>query len=92
LGSSRFTYVDNVVLERREKACLSCPHLTNQQFPTENVVGENQEKSRLGNALCAKEGVRAAVKARLIKESCPDLHSEDKGLTRWGELITNVWG
>lgn len=84
-----FSTVDRDVLERRESACLNCPHLVEPQsllqkmVPVGHISGE--VGSRLGRKVCELCGCVATKKMRLPTEPCPGEHPVHAGLSRWGE-------
>jgi hypothetical protein len=77
-----FSVVDEATLERRRKACYSCPNLST---PPDQLV---YKLTPAGGDICALCGCKINSKIRLPTESCPDRHPEREGETRWGEPRT----
>ena len=84
-----FSTIDIETLEKRENACLSCPHLTGPKnilqkiIPGKIVPGEIGK--RTGKMVCNKCGCNVSRKILLPTEFCPDEHPEMEGVNRWGE-------
>jgi hypothetical protein len=76
-----FSVVDHETLERRRRACYSCPNLA--AAPDKAVY-----KLTPGSGhICTLCGCGVDSKMRLPSESCPDRHPEQGGMTRWGEPL-----
>ena len=90
-GKSGFMKVDAEVLEKRENACLSCPHIVDPDKILQKLVpskhASNQIGERTGNHVCDLCGCHIGKKIKLVTESCPDKHPVNKGLTRWNEPV-----
>jgi hypothetical protein len=87
-GNAGFSTVDPATLERRENACLACPHLSEPDRLLQRLAGRaagEQVGSRTGKRVCGRCGCNVGKKMRLSSESCPELHPTLVGLTRWGE-------
>lgn len=88
-GKAGFSTVDDETLERRESACLTCPHLTEPESLLQKMVPVGPVSgdlgSRLGRRTCNLCGCVATKKIRLPTESCPGGHPVRDGMTRWGE-------
>jgi hypothetical protein len=84
-----FLVVSNEILEKREDACLRCPHLTDPNktlqkiIPSKRITGNIGE--RTGKKVCGVCGCNLGNKLRLSSSSCPQKHPENENLTRWGE-------
>lgn len=91
-----FSTVALEVLERRENACLSCPHLKDPQSLLQKMVPvgqvSNEVGSRLGRKICGECGCVATKKMRLPTEHCPSEHPVHAGLSRWGEPMVTPAG
>ena len=89
-GKAGFTTVDAATLERRENACLGCPHLSAPQTLVQKLAGGEEGEAlgkRTGKRVCVLCGCNVGKKIRLSSESCPDRHPVLHGLTRWAEAI-----
>jgi hypothetical protein len=89
-GRTGFSTVDEDVLERREAACLACPHLREPQATVQRLVPSREADrlgSRTGRRVCDLCGCNVSRKMRLPTESCPGRHPTEPGLTRWGEPV-----
>ena len=88
-GKAGFSTVDAEALERRESACLTCPHLVEPQSALQKMVPVGARSgavgSRLGRKVCELCGCIATRKVRLPTETCPGAHPVLAGLTRWRE-------
>ncbi len=88
-GRAGFSTVDAETLERREGACLTCPHLTEPESMLQKMVPvakvSNAVGSRLGRKTCALCGCVVTKKIRLPTENCPDAHPALADQTRWRE-------
>lgn len=88
-GKTGFALVNATVLEQRENACLSCPHLRSPKGTLQQIMPSAQEKDkpgyRTGKKVCDLCGCNISNKIRLPSEACPDIHPEHYQLTRWGE-------
>jgi hypothetical protein len=88
-GSTGFTKAGPTMIERRETACLACPHLAEPQGVLQNIVPSAGLKEaagyRTGKKVCGLCGCNVSNKIRLVSEHCPDIDADDNGLTRWGE-------
>jgi hypothetical protein len=86
-----FLVVSNDILEKRENACLRCPHLSEPNktlqkiIPSKKITGNIGE--RTGKKVCGVCGCNLGNKLRLSSSSCPQKHPENENLTRWGERI-----
>jgi hypothetical protein len=90
-GRSGFKTVDSATLERRENACLACPHLQDADGFHQSILAfsPQYEKTgqKTGNKVCQLCGCYAARKMRLATETCPDTDIANPSLTRWGEPV-----
>ncbi len=88
-GKAGFSTVDTETLDRREQACLACPHLGDAQSMLQKLVPTgavaDRVGSRLGRKICTLCGCVATKKIRLPTEACPGEHPLRAGLTRWEE-------
>jgi hypothetical protein len=88
-GKAGFSTVDPETLDRREQACLACPHLGDPQSLLQKLVPTgavaDRVGSRLGRKICTLCGCVATKKIRLPTEACPGEHPVRAGLTRWEE-------
>lgn len=88
-GKAGFSAVEPDVLERRETACLACPHLGEPQSMLQKLVPTvaktDRVGSRLGGKVCTLCGCVASKKIRLPTEACPGEHPLRAGLNRWEE-------
>lgn len=84
-----FSTVDLDVLERREEACLACPHLVTPTRLLQKTTGSKrmgaQVGKRTGDKVCDLCGCNVARKIRLTSESCPGLEPGRPAYTRWGD-------
>jgi hypothetical protein len=65
-----FATVSAAVRQRREAACVACPH----RLPATTTLGH-----------CGLCGCPLGRKIRMTSEACPDPHPSNAGETRWGE-------
>ncbi len=89
-GKAGFSTVDRETLERRENACLACPHLSEPDRLLQKLAGRaaaEEVGSRTGKRICGQCGCTVGRKMRLASESCPVAHPTLVGLTRWGEPV-----
>lgn len=92
-GKAGFSIVDQETLEKREAACLSCPHVglserfLQKMMAREKITGVPGK--RLGASICKLCNCVLGKKIKLSTESCPDAHPERKGHSRWGEVIND---
>jgi hypothetical protein len=88
-GKAGFGKVDLEVLQRREDACLACPHLTDPRAAVQKLAPAPEVSdligARTGKKVCELCGCQVSRKMRMTTESCPGSHQADAGLTRWGE-------
>jgi hypothetical protein len=80
-GRTGFTTVDQATLERREKACLTCEHLTD---PPEQLAYQIASQGYVGK-ICGLCGCSVKNKMRMSTETCPDRDPAQPGFSRWGE-------
>lgn len=90
-GKAGFSTVDMETLERREDACLRCPHLTDPERTLQKLMfgKKRSEKvgSRTGKKVCELCGCAVSKKMRLPTESCPSQDPILVGMTRWHEPV-----
>ena len=90
-GKAGFSTVDLETLERRENACLRCPHLKDPERTLQKLMSgkKSSEKvgSRVGKKVCELCGCTVSKKMRLPTESCPSADPILVGMTRWNEPI-----
>jgi hypothetical protein len=88
-GRAGFSVADADTIERRELACLACPHLgepkaaVQRMLPAKRVSAESGR--RTGNKICTQCGCQVAKKIRVPTEQCPVDDPERPGFSRWGE-------
>lgn len=86
-----FSVVDDVTLQRREDACLACPHLAAPERTAQRLVAskrsEGQVGRRAGGFVCDRCGCDVSRKIRLTSEACPDRDPDAPDRTRWGEPV-----
>jgi len=85
-----FSVVDMETLERREKACLECPNLTEPRKLLQKLASSEAADStgrRTGGKVCRLCGCNVGRKMRLPSDACPDQHPTRLGFTRWGEPV-----
>ena len=90
-GKAGFTIADTETIARREKACLSCEHLTAPKKllqkllparPVRDEVGQ-----RTGDKTCDLCGCQVTKKMRIPTETCPAAHPSAPGMNRWMEPL-----
>lgn len=90
-GRAGFPQVALAVLEKRESACLACPHLTEPAHPLQKAVTLGWSAELIGRRIvgkvCALCGCGIARKIRLPAAACPAAAPDSPGLTRWGEPV-----
>ncbi len=88
-SKSGFMKVDESVLEVRENACLSCPHMVDPDMFIQRIIPSksisNKIGERTGNHVCDLCGCHIGKKIKLVTEACPDRHPVKDGFTRWNE-------
>jgi hypothetical protein len=86
-----FLVVSNEILEKREDACLRCPHLTDPYKTLQKMIPSKKLTSnigeRIGKKVCGVCGCNLQNKLRLSSESCPQKNPEKENVTRWDENI-----
>jgi len=84
-----FSVVDDETLERRENACLACPHLSEPQKLVQKIIPSKEINQKIGQRtgkkVCNLCGCNVSKKIRIPSESCPDKHPTQAAMTRWGE-------
>jgi hypothetical protein len=84
-----FSTVDEATLERRENACLNCPHLVAATRILQKIVPSGKTSTeigrRTGDKVCDLCGCSLKRKMRLTSESCPGKDPDRPEFTRWGE-------
>ena len=84
-----FSVVDDETLERRENACLACPHLSEPQKLVQKIIPSKEINQKIGQRtgkkVCNLCGCNVSKKIRLPSESCPDKHPTQAAMTRWRE-------
>jgi len=83
-----FTRVDKGTLEKRENACLACPHLTEpqhilQKWNTSQAQG--QIGKRVSDKVCGLCNCNLDKKLPIITSFCPSPHPENQQMSRWEE-------
>lgn len=92
-GKAGFSTVDDVTLERRENACLSCEHLQKPEKMLQKLVtskSEEQLGKRAADCVCNLCGCVISKKIRLPTESCPGKNPDNPQLNKWGEPLKIV--
>lgn len=88
-GKSGFMKVDDIVLEIRENACLSCPNMVDPEKFIQKIIPSksvsNKIGERTGKHVCDLCGCHIGKKIQLVTEACPDKHPSKEGYTRWDE-------
>jgi len=88
-GKAGFSVVDDETLERRENACLACPHLSEPQKLVQKIIPSKEINQKIGQRtgkkVCNLCGCNVSKKIRIPSESCPDKHPTQAAMTRWGE-------
>jgi hypothetical protein len=88
-GKAGFTIADPDTIERRERACLSCPHLTEPSTKLQKLMPSRPVSDELGrrtgDKVCAECGCQVAKKFRLPTEQCPVEDPDRPRFTRWGD-------
>ena len=86
-----FSIVDTATLERRETACLACPHLVAPTRLLQKILPSGKTSTqighRTGDKVCDLCGCSLKRKMRLTSESCPSKDPARPEVTRWGEPI-----
>jgi hypothetical protein len=86
-----FSIVSIEILEKRENACLQCPHISEpfktlqKIIPSKITTGNIGE--RTGKKVCGVCGCNLQNKIRWKSETCPQKHPEKENRTRWDEMI-----
>jgi hypothetical protein len=75
-AATGFATVDPATRQRREAACLACPH---------RLAGPSP-----GLGKCALCGCPLGRKISMTSEVCPDAHTSNAGVTRWSEPAARV--
>jgi len=95
-GKAGFSIVDQETLERREAACLDCPHIGLSERFLQKMVARKKitgvPGKRLGASICKLCNCVLDKKIKLATESCPDKHPVRKGFNRWDEAINKHIG
>lgn len=87
-GKAGFSTVDDVVLERRENACLGCEYNSKPETLLQKLVTSKSSENigqRVADCVCKLCGCSLSKKILLPAEACPAVHPEDHELNRWGE-------
>jgi hypothetical protein len=84
--------VDEATLQRRESACLACPHLSAPRRLVQKLAGlgsaaADRTGARTGDRVCSECGCNVGKKMKLPTEACPVAHPTLPGLNRWGEPV-----
>jgi hypothetical protein len=86
-----FSIVDQATLERRENACLECPHLAAPTRLLQKILPSGKTTAqighRTGDKVCDLCGCSLKRKMRLTSELCPSKDPARTAVTRWGEPI-----
>ncbi|CAN5901550.1 hypothetical protein BH11BAC7_BH11BAC7_31260 [soil metagenome] len=92
-GLSGFPTVSKQVLEKREDACIACPHLKASTLVLQKITASskisNTAGHRTGNKSCAICGCVIRNKIRLETETCPMEDAANPGMNLWGEAYAN---
>lgn len=90
-GKTGFSIVDEATLERRENACLECPHLVAPTRLLQKILPSGKTTAqighRTGDKVCDLCGCSLKRKIRLTSELCPSKDPARPEVTRWGEPI-----
>lgn len=88
-----FTMVNADILERRESACLHCPHLrAPKSLLQKHMLSSSLNEKvghRTGKQVCDLCGCNVSNKIRLPSEACPDIDPDHLEQTRWGEPLAD---
>jgi hypothetical protein len=78
-------------LERRETACLECPHSVAPTRLLQKILPSGKTSTQIGHRtgdnVCDLCGCSLKRKMRLTSESCPSRDPARPEVTRWGEAI-----
>jgi hypothetical protein len=88
-GRAGFSVADEATIERREAACLACPHLSEPATKLQKVLPAKAVADRAGRRtgakVCNQCGCQVAKKIRVPTEQCPADDPARAGVSRWGE-------
>jgi len=86
-----FSIVEETTLQKREDACLACPHLATPTRFLQKMLPSRKETAeigrRTGEKVCDLCGCSISRKIRLTSELCPGRDPANPGVSRWGDPI-----
>jgi hypothetical protein len=86
-----FSVVEKTTLQKREDACLACPHAATPTRLLQKMLPSRKESAeigrRTGEKVCDFCGCTISRKIRLTSEVCPGRDPANPGASRWGDPI-----
>ncbi|KVK96222.1 hypothetical protein [Burkholderia ubonensis] len=93
-GKAGFSVADDETINRREAACVACPHLGEPNKTLQKLLParpiRDETGHRTGNKVCTLCGCQVSKKVRLPTENCPGAHPTRPGLSRWLEPLPSA--